>query len=80
MEAIMPTATSPNLGAVDGVRMRSLREARGWTQQDLAGEAGLAMSTVTKVEQRGSCIVQSDVLAKLARALDVRVDDLLVRV
>lgn len=56
-------------------RVRELREARGWTQAELAAIAGLATITVRQIEtakRRPSL----DTAARLAKALDVPIDAL----
>lgn len=53
-----------------GWRVRQLREARGWTQETLAGRAGLDRSYVAGIEA-GLRNPSTKALAKLARALGV---------
>ncbi|MET0272734.1 MAG: helix-turn-helix transcriptional regulator [Phenylobacterium sp.] len=56
-------------------RLREARAARGWTQADLAERVGVTRKTVNTVEN--SVFVPSTVLAlKMARALDMKVEDL----
>ncbi|CAG4891658.1 helix-turn-helix domain-containing protein [Paraburkholderia saeva] len=59
-----------------GLSLRRLREARGWSQEQLAGHAGLNRSYVGEVE-RGRAIASIVTVEKLAAALDVSVADLL---
>ncbi len=58
------------------LRLRQLRERRGLTIQGLAERAGLAMTTVWRIEA-GRVEPRLSVLAKLAKALGVRARDLL---
>ncbi len=58
-----------------GWRVRQLREARGWTQETLAGRAGLDRSYVAGIEA-GLRNPSTKALAKLARALGVSLSTL----
>lgn len=51
-----------------GTRIRQLRLAKGWTQEDLATKAGLHSTYIGGIE-RGERNVGLDNLLKLARAL-----------
>ncbi|SDQ19164.1 helix-turn-helix domain-containing protein [Quadrisphaera sp. DSM 44207] len=57
-------------------RLRTLRQARGWTLDDLAARAHLGASTISRIET-GQRRLAVDQLVTLARALDVTVDELL---
>ena len=57
-------------------RLRTLRQARGWTLDDLATRAHVGASTISRIET-GQRRLALDQLATLARALGVTVDDLL---
>jgi transcriptional regulator with XRE-family HTH domain len=57
-------------------RLRSLREARGWSLDELARRAHIGPSTISRIET-GNRRVALDQLVALARALEVSVDDLL---
>lgn len=54
-----------------GWRVRQLRESKGWTQEILAGRAGLDRSYIAGIEA-GLRNPSTKALAKLARALGVR--------
>ncbi len=58
-----------------GWRVRQLREAKGWTQEVLAGRAGLDRSYVAGIEA-GLRNPSTRALAKLARALGVTLSGL----
>jgi transcriptional regulator with XRE-family HTH domain len=60
-----------------GRRIRSLREARGTTQVELARALGIPQSNVSEMERgvRGLTVHQA---VKLARALKVSTDDILL--
>jgi len=58
-----------------GWRVRQLREAKGWTQEILAGRAGLDRSYVAGIEA-GLRNPSTRALAKLARALGVTLSGL----
>lgn len=59
-----------------GAAVRELREARAWSQEQLAEHAGLNRSYVGEIE-RGSAIASIVTVDKLARALDVPISGLL---
>ncbi|MFM0501609.1 helix-turn-helix domain-containing protein [Paraburkholderia caffeinilytica] len=59
-----------------GAAVRRLREASGWSQEQLAEYAGLNRSYVGEIE-RGSAIASIVTLDKLARAFNVPVERLL---
>ncbi len=66
------TAVEPlNLGA----RVRDLRKARGWTLEQAAAQAGLARSTLSKIEN-GQMSPTYEALRKLAGGLAVSVPQL----
>jgi len=57
-------------------RLRTLRQARGWTLDDLAARCHLGASTISRIET-GQRRLALDQLVTLARALGSTVDDLL---
>ena len=57
-------------------RLRTLRQARGWTLDDLAARSHVSASTISRIET-GQRRLALDQLVVLARALGVSVDDLL---
>ena len=57
-------------------RLRSLRQARGWTLDDLARRSNIGASTISRLET-GHRRLAIDNLADLARALETTVDALL---
>ena len=58
-----------------GVRVRELRKARDWTLEQAAGQAGLARSTLSKIEN-GQMSPTYDALKKLAVGLEISVPQL----
>lgn len=56
-------------------RIRRWRDARGWNQQDLADRAGVARSTLSKIEN-GLLSPTFEVLLKLARGFGTELSDL----
>ena len=67
------THHGPNLGE----RLARLRAARGLSQQALATQAGLHVSTVTRLEAHESWdTVQWRIVREVAKALEMRVEDL----
>jgi transcriptional regulator with XRE-family HTH domain len=61
-----------------GDRVRELRVARGWTQEDLAERSGLHRTYITGVE-RGQRNASLDAIDAIARGLDVEVARLFTR-
>lgn len=57
-----------------GNRVREAREARGWSQQKLADEAGVSQTTIDKIEQ--GTTKRSRYLPYVAKALDLSIRDL----
>ncbi len=60
---------------IDGAKVRTLREARAWSQEQLASVAGLSTRTVQRVEADGTAA--SETRMALASALECRPEDLL---
>ncbi len=58
-----------------GSRVRDLRKARGWTLEQAAGQAGLARSTLSKIEN-GQMSPTYEALKKLAEGLAISVPQL----
>lgn len=59
-----------------GARIKGLREAKGWTQDDLAEHAGMNRVTIAKYEI-GTIEPKSNSLSKLAKAFGISADLLL---
>jgi transcriptional regulator with XRE-family HTH domain len=70
-----------SLHPLDGKQFRArlvlLRNAKGLKQEDLSEKIGKAYNYISRLETARIKTVPYDVLAKLALALDVTVDDLL---
>lgn len=62
-----------------GLRIRELRGARGWTQEELAGRAQLRQATLSAMENGRTKGVDFATLDRLARALEVEPGFLIVR-
>jgi transcriptional regulator with XRE-family HTH domain len=58
-------------------RIRDLRQARGWTQTELAERSGLKQGTITNLETGARDNPTRDTLAKLAGAFGITVQELL---
>src|SRR4051812_14509340 len=73
----MPASTEDSI--LDGQKLRDVRRRRRLSQAALAARAGLSQQAISLYERqvRGSRISYTT-LAKLAQALDLRPDDLLV--
>lgn len=57
-------------------RLRTLRQARGWSLEEMGHRAGIGPSTLSRLET-GARRMAIDHLVALARALDTTVDELL---
>ena len=53
-----------------GERLRGLRLAKGWTQQELAERAGIAVSTLKLLEAKGQGSLQRLALVAVALGVD----------
>ncbi len=51
------------------VRIRELREAKAWSQRELARRAGIRQATVSQLETGQARRIDLDTLEKIARAL-----------
>ena len=58
-----------------GLRVRELRKARSWTLEQAASQAGLARSTLSKIEN-GQMSPTYDALKKLAVGLEISIPQL----
>jgi putative transcriptional regulator len=58
-----------------GNKLREARDAKGWTQAELAAAIGVSRKTINTVEN-GVFIPSTLVALKLAEALGVRVEEL----
>ncbi|WP_182877774.1 helix-turn-helix domain-containing protein [Microbispora sp. H10670] len=56
-----------------GRAVRAMRETRGWSQNDLAREAGMTQSAVARFEAGGT-VPTLPVIERLANALDAEVE------
>jgi transcriptional regulator with XRE-family HTH domain len=61
------------------LRVRELREAKGWSQAELARRAGVRQATLSAIENELTTSVDFAVLDRLAKALEVDPGFLLVR-
>jgi transcriptional regulator with XRE-family HTH domain len=57
-----------------GQNVRAARLARGWTQEQLAHETGLASVQISRIE-RGKREVRISTLLRFVKALDMSADD-----
>lgn len=61
------------------LRVKELREARGWSQVELARQAGVRQATVSAIENDQTTGIDFDTLERLARALEVDPGYLIVK-
>ena len=59
-----------------GMRIRQVRKAKGWSQNELAEKCGISMSFLGHIE-RGSRIMSMETFANICTALDSGADELL---
>ncbi len=59
-----------------GMRIRQVRKARGWSQEDLAKKCGISMSFLGHIE-RGTRIMSLETFVSLCGALDADAGELL---
>ncbi|KAM9861902.1 helix-turn-helix domain-containing protein [Leucobacter sp. BZR 635] len=59
-----------------GARLRAVRQERDWTLDDLAGRAGMSVSTLSRLES-GKRQASLELLLPLTKQLGIRIDDLL---
>lgn len=70
------TGLAPSVEPMDlGQRVRDLRKAKGWTLEQAAAQAGLARSTLSKIEN-GQMSPTYDALKKLAQGMEMSVPQL----
>ena len=61
------------------LRVRELRQARDWSQRELARRAGVQQVTISLIENNRTKGVDFETLEKLARALEVDPGYLIVK-
>ncbi len=61
------------------LRLRELREAKGWSQVRLADEASTRQATISDLENNRAKRIELDLIERLAAALGVEPGDLIVR-
>jgi transcriptional regulator with XRE-family HTH domain len=54
-----------------------IRKQKGWSQEKLAVESGISYNTIIKIERGGIVNPKIETVIKLAKALDVKIDELL---
>lgn len=59
-----------------GMRIRQVRKAKGWSQDELAKKCGISMSFLGHIE-RGTRIMSMGTFANICEALDTDADELL---
>ena len=59
-----------------GMRIRQVRKAKGWSQDELAKKCGISMSFLGHIE-RGTRIMSMETFANICSALDAGADELL---
>ena len=62
------TATSATARAIT-LRVKELREAKGWSQAELADKAGIRRATVSAIESNQTTGVDFETLERMAQAL-----------
>ncbi|MDE7310112.1 MAG: helix-turn-helix domain-containing protein [Eubacterium sp.] len=59
-----------------GMRIRQVRKARGWSQEELAKRCGISMSFLGHIE-RGTRIMSLETFVNICGALDTTADEIL---
>lgn len=59
----------PQTFILDGQRLRQLRRQRGVSQEELADQAGVSLTTVARLERQSCASCRGWTLGRLARAL-----------
>jgi len=59
-----------------GMRIRQVRKAKGWSQDELAKKCGISMSFLGHIE-RGTRIMSLETFVSICSALDAHADELL---
>lgn len=59
-----------------GMRIRQVRKAKGWSQDELAKKCGISMSFLGHIE-RGTRIMSMETFVSICSALDAGADELL---
>lgn len=59
-----------------GMRIRQVRKAKGWSQDELAQKSGISMSFLGHIE-RGTRIMSLETFVRICSALEVGADELL---
>ena len=57
-------------------KLKELRVERGWTQQDVANRSGVSRQSISYLEQRDRDRPPADILLKLARAFNIKPEEL----
>lgn len=67
-----------DMARVNRKRLRDLRVAKGFTQEDLARASGITLRRLTDLETKSSTNPTLNTLSQIAAALGVPVADLLI--
>ena len=67
----------PSIRYKFGVKIRTLRTRKGWTQEELAGRAEIAYKHVQRLEGKTPSPVKIDTIEKLAKAFGISPSKLL---
>lgn len=60
-----------------GKTIKKFRKEKGWRQDELAEKSGVPMSTITKIEAGFIKNPSIEKMAKIAKALEITVDELI---
>lgn len=55
------------------LKLKTIREKRGLTQEELAAKSGISRATISNLENNPEAVTTTDTLKKLAVALNVKV-------
>ncbi len=57
--------------------LAKIRKEKGWTQEKLAIESGISYNTLIKIERGGIDNPKIETVIKLAKSLNIKIDDLI---
>ena len=77
LDVVEEVVEPPRLGTEIGTQIRRRREAKGYTQDELAERAGMRQANIHRLES-GENVPLLTTIDRIARALDARIDVFLV--
>ena len=72
----MPARSEPEIARAVAARIKQERANRGWRQQDLSAQTGIARPNIARLES-GKRMPKLSTLQKIAEAMGLRMEDLM---